>query len=162
MSIRKLSLTVIVFLLSFSFAAFSREAVPVVDYIDMPVTNKSGQSVNADQVRDAIIRAATVNQWQINKNSSHENLISAALVVRGKHTVVVSIPYSAEKFSIKYQNSINMKYDVAKGAPGTFPGAPDSNSSSKDIHEGTRVIHPFYNKWVNALLLDIQSELAKL
>lgn len=59
------------------------------------------------------------------------NTIEASIVVRGKHTVVVSIPYSAGAYSIKYKSSINMNYELKK--------------------EGGYSIHPNYNKWVTRL-----------
>ena len=63
-----------------------------------------------------------------------ENEIEARIIVRGKHTVVVSIPYDTQHFSINYKDSINMNYNEGK-------------------------IHPNYNKWVadleQALMVNI-------
>ena len=159
MIVKSLS-AIFIFLLTLSFNAASREAVPVIEHINIPVQTGSGQPVTLEQVRNAISLAAAANQWEISK-SENSNLISAKLLVRGKHTVVVSIPYSTEQFSIKYQSSINMKYEIAEGSPTTFPGT-FGHSSSKQVPEGTAVIHPFYNKWVGILLSSIQAELRKL
>jgi len=127
-----------------SFATYAREAEPIIDHIDVPVVVSGTKPVSADRIREAIVTAATWNRtsmWDVTKNPT-QDLLSATLTVRNKHAVTVLIPYSTEKFSIKYQNSVNMKYGMSE--------------------TGVPVIHPFYNKWVQSLLLSIQAELKKL
>lgn len=140
--------------------ATAREAVPIIDYIDVPIITSTGKPITSDQARDAITVGALSKRWEIGRSPS-QDLLSATLQVRGKHTVVVTIPYSTEKFSIRYQNSINMKYGLADPV----------SSGSTDIHQpiaknstpqGTPTIHPFYNNWVRDLLQAIQAELRKL
>jgi len=48
---------------------------------------------------------------------------------------------TAMQYSVKYVSSVNMKYEV---------------------QSGTRVIHPFYNKYVEELIQSIRAELLKL
>lgn len=151
-------LTALIFLPLFANA---RETVPVVNHDDIAVATGSGKPLTTDQVRDAIVDAAKVNRWAVSK-IANKDILSATLVVNGKHTVVVSIPYSAEKFSIRYQDSVNMKYHLS-GAP--VEGSTDLtkiNSPAKNVQADTPMIHPGYNKWVQALLQSIRQELRKL
>ena len=53
------------------------------------------------------------------------------------HTVVVDIVPGSSSYSLKYADSINMKYGVENGKP---------------------VIHPFYNDWVDQLIRAIDCE----
>lgn len=141
----------------FCSAANAREPVPVVNHIDVPVMTSSGKAVSADQVRDAIMRAAEKKGWEVLRSPNSE-LLSAKLVVRNKHTIVVSIPYSAERYSIKYQNSINMNYKLSDG-PQNSGSYMQYNEPSRGTPAGTPLIHPFYNNWVNDLLKGIGEEL---
>lgn len=147
--------------LFFCSAAHAREPVPVVNHIDVPVMTSSGQPVTADKVRDAIIKGAEKKDWMVTQSPNGE-LLSAKLVVRNKHTVVVSIPYSAERFSIKYQDSINMNYKLSDGPPASQVGYMQYNSPSQGTPAGTPLIHPGYNSWVNYLLMSIKDELKAL
>jgi hypothetical protein len=56
------------------------------------------------------------------------------------HTVIVDIVPGPDSYSVRYADSINMKYGVENGSP---------------------VIHPFYNKWVDELIDSIRVELKK-
>lgn len=127
---------------SISFFAYSRETVPVIDYDDNIVMVGSGNLVTVDQVKNAIVAAAQAHNWQISR-SPNADVLQALLQVRGKHTVVVNIAYSAQAYSIKYQSSSNMKYSYT----------PETN---------TRVIHPFYNRWVSELREAIRMELSRI
>ena len=144
----------------FCSAAYAREPVPVVNHIDVPVMTGSGKPVTADQVRDAIVKGAEKKDWEVTR-SPNSDLLSAKIVVRNKHTVVVSIPYSAERFSIKYHDSINMNYKLSDGPPASNVGYTQYNAP-QGMPAGTPLIHPGYNSWVNYLLMSIQEELKKL
>lgn len=150
-------------LILLSFGAFARETVPIVEYNDVAVTTGSGKPATADQVRDAITEAARVNKWEISRGAGQE-LLLATLYVRGKHTVAVSIPYSAERFSIKYKDSVNMKYSLSKLAPNANGSTDLSRISAptQSLPPDTPVIHPAYNRWVQTLLQSIHLELKKL
>lgn len=132
----------IVALLATAFVAQAREAVEIIDYLDNAVVTGSGKTITADQVKNAITAAAQTRNWQVTRAPKGDGL-QAVLQVRGKHTVVVDIAYSAQAYSIKYQSSTNMKYSYA----------PDTN---------VRVIHPFYNRWVAELREAIRMELNRL
>lgn len=141
--------------------AQAREVVPVVDYLDIPVATATGNAISADRVRDAIIAAATAKKWEIARGPS-QDVLTASLSWNGKHTITVSIPYTVERFSLRYQSSVNMKYTVSQTAnqpstPLNRIGAPTSTLS-----DGVPMIHPRYNEYVQQLLRGIQAELMKL
>lgn len=142
-------------------AANARPTVPAVDLLDVQVMTGSGQPLTADQVRDAIVRGAEKKGWEVLRSPNSE-LLSAKLVVRNKHTIVVSIPYSAERFSIKYQDSINMNFSRASGPSMPTVGYAEYSNPSRGVPAGTPLIHPAYNTWVNELLISINGELKAL
>jgi hypothetical protein len=119
-------------------AQAQRQPVPVINYENQPVTRVNGIWPTKDEVRQAIVRGAGAHQWTV-AAAGDDNLL-ATLNVRGKHTVVVDIEYSPEKFSLRYRSSVNMK--AAK-------------------QHGQDVIHPYYNRWVQTLLDAIRIELNK-
>lgn len=118
--------------------AFARTPVPVVNHDNVPVVTSNGKTLSAEEVKQAILTAAGTKGWSV-AHQANGKLI-ATLHVRGKHTVLVEITYAADKYSLNYKDSVNMK------------------SSNQD---GQTVIHPFYNKWVQELLDVIRQELAK-
>ena len=131
----------VLLLMSAVSQAQGRTPVPIVDHENVTVVTASGKPLRADQVMQAIQKAASGNKWEILK-APESNKLSATLRVRNKHTVVVGITYSAESYTLKYQESINMNY-------------------RKDA-EGKPVIHPFYNRWVQQLNDSIRAELRAL
>ncbi|MBQ7607314.1 MAG: hypothetical protein IJU76_05030 [Desulfovibrionaceae bacterium] len=88
-------------------------------------------------MRDAIVQACVQCGWRAVE--THKGLIEASIIVRGRHTVVVSIPYTASHYEIKYKSSVNMGYKV---------------------ENGQAIIHPNYNKWTQRLDSTIQVNLA--
>jgi hypothetical protein len=156
-----LFLSLLVSLLTLSPSALARDPVPIINYNDIPVVTGSGKPVTAEQVRDAILVAAKSNNWEMGKAPS-QDLLSATLNVRGKHTVVVSIPYSAGMYSVQYQSSNNMKYRIADS---TLSGSVEpykSGPPAQSIPAGTPMIHPYYDRWVQNLLQAIKIELKKI
>lgn len=157
-------MSVLAAFLTLSPSAGAREVVPLVEFKDVAVVTGSGKPATVDQVRDAIIAAAAANRWVVIKDSSRDAL-SATLSSDGRHSIAVSIPYSAEKYSVDYLNSINMKYRLADSGPAVSPDQPIYMQASKpvrDIPAGTPLIHPKYNTWVKILLQSINVELRKL
>ncbi|MBN8452021.1 hypothetical protein [Accumulibacter sp.] len=135
-------LLAIVALLVVSLAAQARQPVPIIDYPSNTVSTRSGKALTVEQVREAITAAARSHSWQTSPSPSGDGL-QAVLNVRGKHTVVVNISFSAQAYSITYHDSTNMKY-------------------SNDPDTKVRVIHPFYNRWVSELREAIRMELDRL
>jgi hypothetical protein len=122
-----------------SLSAAAREAVPVVNYEALEITTSNGNKPDVAKVEQAIKTAAIANNWTLSTDT--DGTLLATLVVRNKHTIVVTIPFDSSKFGLLYKNSINMKYEMRDGKP---------------------VIHPFYNKWVDVLKEAIRLELLKL
>ena|SRR5690554_165264 len=85
-------------------------------------------SLSAEQVRSAIVQAATNRGWIIEEDSGDE--IVAVINVR-THQAKVRIPYSESNYSIEYDSSDNLK----------------QRGSS---------IHRNYNRWVHNLNNDIR------
>lgn len=115
--------------------AHARSGVPIINHENLPTVSAVGKTVSAQQVGQAIAMAATSKGWTtaIDQNGA----IIATLIVRNKHTIVVTTPFAEDKFSVLYRDSSNMNY---------------SNG----------VIHPHYNSWVQNLLTAIRSELIRL
>lgn len=133
-----------------------RLAVPIVDHPDVAVATGSGKRLQAEQVKAAILAAAKEKGWGLAFEPSGKVL--ATLVVRNKHTVMVEIAYSAEKYSLTYRDSINMKY-----SPGSDRTPYDLSSSMRGYRQPAGpVIHPFYNDWVRELKDAIRLELLKV
>lgn len=118
--------------------AVARDSVPIVNYDNVAVATSSGKAASAEQVRQAITAAAAGKGWTVAEQG--DGKLQATIVVRGKHTVVVDIAYAADKYALTYKDSINM------------------NLIERD---GQKLIHPFYNKWVQTLKEAIRLELLK-
>lgn len=116
-----------------------RAPVPIIDRPNVPVVTGSGKAASQEALKRAIIDggAAGARKWVIVPSGSG---LRGTYKVRS-HTVVVDIVPGASSFSLKYADSINMKYGVEDGTP---------------------VIHPFYNRWVDELLESIRVEITKL
>ncbi|MDR1857119.1 MAG: hypothetical protein LBR22_08200 [Desulfovibrio sp.] len=115
-----------------------RKARPIEPVTSSTTLSPTDKAYSAETVRKCIISACIGRGWtalEINPG-----LIEAKLVVRGKHIVIVNIPYTADSFSIKYKSSSNMEH--------------------KTLRDGTEAIHPNYNKWVRTLEIDIQKAIA--
>lgn len=132
MRILRLFLIAALSLLSLQAMA-QRQPVPIVNHVDVPVTTASGARLTAAQVKHAIVSAPAPRPWKFDDAGAGK--LVGTLHVRGKHTIVVDISYAADKYSIRYRDSINMKY------------SPD----------GT--IHPFYNQWVEELRTAVHRQL---
>jgi hypothetical protein len=63
----------------------------------------SGKNFTVDDMRDAIIKAGVKSKWHV--NDAGADTMEATFVVRGRDTVVVSIPYTATSYAIKYKES---------------------------------------------------------
>jgi len=132
-------LSVLCLTLCFAMTVHAREAVPIVNIENQTFTSGSGKTLSTGDVKAAIARAAASLQWSV--VDADANQLTATLFVRNKHTVIATITYSGNSFSIIYKDSINMKYGVSNGTP---------------------VIHPFYNKWILSLANAIRMEMQKL
>jgi hypothetical protein len=107
-------------------------SVPIHNVEQQATVSSSGKPLSKDHVRSAIVRAGSALGWQIKDEGP--DLLVGTIQLR-KHTAVVSIPYSATTYSIKYRSSENL--DEAGGN-----------------------IHKNYNGWIQNLQRGIATQLA--
>jgi hypothetical protein len=129
------SLSVMLFLIVGSAAC--SHTVPIVNYENMPIISRSDKTLSLDDINKAINIAAVQKNWQISNVSPGQ--ATATLVVRGKHTIIVSITYTEKEWSLKYKDSDNMHYKA-------------------DIN-GNGTINRKYNMWVAVFVKAINQEL---
>ncbi len=130
-----LLLTVLVMTLAAIGCRFSQ---PVGTYAyDFPAAEAS-KNISEKKMHDSIVKGCADAGWRVSESAP--NTIEATIMVRNKHTVVVSIPYTATHYSINYKASTNMEY--------------------KAKSNGTASIHPNYNKWVGILDQSIRRNVA--
>ena len=134
-----LATVALLFSLAVSSPVLARASVVIEDLPSNPAAAASGKLLTQDDVKRTIQIAAMLKNWSIEDKG--QGAILATLNVRGKHTIVVDVSYTASSYSFTYNNSVNMNY-------------------TQDGGQG--VIHPNYNKWVQDLRKAIQIELLKL
>jgi hypothetical protein len=126
-------------LVSASPAYAARPPVPLQNFPNQVVQTASGTKPPVEQVAQAITAAATGKQWAVAKQADGSFL--ATRVVKGKHTVVTTISFSPDAYSVTYHSSDNMRFEMIGGVP---------------------YIHPNYNVWARELVEAIRLEMSKL
>ncbi len=106
-----------------------KSLVPTMDLNNNPVN-----AVSLDKVEKAIMAGSAARGWTPMKEK--DGHIIASINVRGKHQAAVDIFYNDKEYSIKYKDSLGLKYEPSTGK-----------------------IHPKYNQWVNNLKTSINTEL---
>ena len=134
-----LSALALVLSLAVSSPIWARASVPIENLPNNPAVAASGKVLTLDEVKRTIQMAAMLKNWSLEDKGP--GAMVATLNVRGKHTIVVDVSYTASSYSFTYNNSVNMNY-------------------TQDGGQG--IIHPNYNKWVQDLRKAIQIELLKL
>ena len=119
--------------------ALARAPVPIQDWPAEAVVTASGNRPTAEQVEQAALVAVAAKGWTPTRVA--DGRYSLRKLVRGKHTVVVSLSVAATQYGIVYESSDNMKYTTVEGVP----------------H-----IHPNYNVWARELVEAIRAEVARL
>lgn len=112
--------------------------VPLVNYTDVVVTTGSGKAPTLDQVKQTIIAAGNARRWTFADQGNNQLIGSLSW---GAHTMLVTIAYTPQNYSITYRDSINLKYGMEDGKP---------------------VIHPRYNTYVQELMTRFRIGFAKL
>ena len=107
---------------------------PILNVKDSQISTKNGKTLQASQVRQAILAAGVGLGWKI--VDIKPGLLEGTLRLR-EHTAVVDIPYSTSTYSIVFKSGVNM-------------GEKDGQ------------IHKNYNGWVTNLDKGIGTELARL
>ena len=90
-----------------------------------------------EEYEKAIVRAGIRRGWSFERVDTGHLL--ATNTVRGKHTAVVDVKFTAENYSITFNRSQNLRHDASKNT-----------------------IHPNYNHWVRNLGKDIRQEVMAL
>ena len=137
-------------------AIAQRTPVPIIDHPKVPVATSSGKSLEAGQVKQAILEATRLRNWQVGEEPGGTMLASRSW---NQHSIRVEISYAGDSYSLKYRDSVNMNYS----ARGDNDSRPNYYSSLRNAPRPTgRTIHPFYNQYVQELKDAIRVELLKL
>jgi len=107
--------------------AAAREA-PLKDPGKVELVIASGQASSPAKVRQALVQAGLSRGWTV--VGDEPGRLKLNFNKGNKHHVTVNVSYDERSFDIRYADSYNLKYGQ---------------------RDGTVVIHPSYNVWVNAL-----------
>jgi hypothetical protein len=148
-------------------ARAQRTPVPVVDFANIPVAQSAAKALTADQVRDAIGRAAAAQSWTVSQVGEGE--LEARFVKNAKHTVVVAIRYDATRYAVAYKDSIDMKFEERSLQMDTqlYRSAAQKQKeqfvtdplTAYAVVRRDALLHPFYERWVRQLLAGIGAQL---
>jgi len=107
---------------------------PIENLVDVSISARAdGSPRTLEEVRKGILLGCGTKGWTCADDG--EQKIRATILVRGKHYVEVSIPYTQQAYSILYLSSRNMDYDAEK-----------------------QTIHRKYAAWIGNLSAAIQRE----
>ena len=122
-------------------SAHARGVVPLANFENQKIVTSTGKPAAPQAVREAIVRAGTAGarKWDIAPTADGKTLL--ATTRWEDHMLVVRIEPAAETYSVRYADSVNLKYSIKDGQP---------------------AIHPAYNKLVGELVRTIAVELLKL
>jgi hypothetical protein len=125
----------------FGFATFAPDAAragDLVEWNDVVAVTGSGKPATAEEIRRAFLVGGARRGWTFSE--AGPNKMTGRLVVRS-HTLVMNLAYQDGKFSLTYQDSVNLDY--------------------KD-DAGKRTIHRAYVNWNTNLMNDARAELMRL
>lgn len=127
--------------LVFTGAVHARDAVPMQQFENVKIITGSGKPVEPEAARKAILDAGDTGKrrWQVAQAPDGKNLI--ATTSWQDHAITVQIEVSGDTFSVRYADSVNLKYGMMDGKP---------------------VIHRNYNRLVADLVNAISGQLLKL
>ena len=127
------------FLLALIFAmtpGLSGAGVKISNLEDLTVPTKyDGTKFSLEEVQATIMDGCAARGWSASLES--EGMISASILVRGKHLAQIAIPFDSSNYSLLYVSSDNLDYDARRNT-----------------------IHRNYNKWVLKLSRTINQKLA--
>ena len=112
---------------------------PLVNFENISVATVSGKPLTLDQVKQAIIRGGATRGWTMAIVSPGH--IVGTLQIR-RHTAIVDINYDTQKYSIRYKDSVNLRYNKWE--------------------DGTESIHSNYSGWLSNLRRDINKALMSM
>ena len=149
-------------------AQAQRTLVPIVSFENIPVTVATEARLSSDDVRNAFLAAGEEARWQMVPLG--EGVLEGTYVKQNKHTIVVTIRYDAEKYSVLFKSSDNMNQRASQYLPESvaasaerkqrdlFVNRPESRYLKADPQA---VIHPFYEHWVYDLLERVRQRLKR-
>lgn len=115
-------------------------AVPLVNPAPVKVATFNTGSIKAEQVRAAIIAGGQQHNWTV--KSEQPGKLVLALNVRNKHFLEVGVSYSETGYAVTYLTSERLEYTKNE--------------------DGTELIHPSFNRWMNYLTSSINTILVSL
>jgi hypothetical protein len=107
--------------------------------IDPPET-QSRCTVSEEQMLQGITQGLIGRDWLV--TGRQPGLVTAQLIVRGKHTLIVTIKYTDTSFDIDYEDSVNLNYRVDD--------------------DGTQYLHPNGSIWLEDVRRGITKQLEYL
>ncbi len=128
---------VMVSLLAFTGVAEAARQQPIMEFENQTWVRADGKTLPMEQVKTAVLMGIQDKGWSIEEWT--DGVVTAKILVRGKHTVVISITYYTNHFSLYYKDSDKMMY--------------------KEKEDGTKVIHKNYNRWAEQLVNAIRNRL---
>ncbi len=134
------SFLVIISLFVFTTIAEAGRQKPIVDFENQNWVREDGIVLPLEKVKIAIQLGLQDKGWNVDEWT--DGGLTAKIVVRGKHTVIVTISYSTDYFSLFYKDSDNMLYEEEK--------------------DGTKVIHKNYSRWAEMLVDSIRYRLINI
>jgi len=157
-------------------AQAQRTRVPIVSFVNVPVADATDTRLTSEGVKNVFLVAGELAGWKMEPLG--EGVLEGSYVKSDKHTVVVTIRYDAEKYSVLYKSSKNMNeraghfpQDLKSPNGGESPAAEaerrqralfanrrESNYIKRDPEA---VIHPFYERWVYELLDGVRVRLKR-
>jgi hypothetical protein len=138
MKMRIVASSLIMFsLFVFTGVAEAARQKPIMEFENQTWVRADGKTLPMEQVKTAMLMGIQDKGWNIEEWT--DGSVTAKIVVRGKHTVIVSITYSTDQFNLYYKDSDNMLY--------------------KEKEDGTKVIHKNYNRWAEQLVSAIRNRL---
>ena len=149
-------------------AQAQRTLVPIVSFHDIPVTVATQARLTNDDVKNAFLAAGEEAKWQIVPTG--DGVLEATYVKQNKHTIMLTIRYDAQKYSVLFKGSDNMKQRI--GQPMSEAVAAAAESKQRQLFaarpetpylkaDPQAVIHPFYEHWVYDLLERVRLKLSR-
>ena len=132
----------------------ARTLIPLQNFEHITVARLDGKVLDLAEMKTRVTMAAQGVNWVISPGLT-DNILVATTVVRNKHTVRVTIDLGKNAFSVKYLDSINMKYSVEQPSADQDP----LNYGKAQSMTAIAVIHPAYNQWVSKLIGAIRMQL---
>ncbi len=145
----------LIVLLAIPLIASCLGSMVVVSRVDG--TQVFDRTLTKEQVKEAIIEGAEKAGWRAKDLGNNEILVTYSIRM---HTVHVNIPYTVSYFSINYSSSNGMKMFCTIKDKEKTHDLKVSGRETCPLGSNPLYIHGNYKKWVDALNVSIQREIA--